>query len=157
MNFATQLSCWPSLWLSVDCQNWIGNGMPAWNSSILSTQFDFSNWNRIKLFKLSMDSNPQTINCNRCRKSRKCDTVAALAALAAGSALLDAVGFPVPLGTPRYHTFVIVCLSRCLTDRLTGGDCCVLLADRLIVSFLLCLPYSLRPVHSPCAVSTFHW
>ena len=44
-----------------------------------------------------MDSNPQTINCNRCRKSRKCATVSALAAL------LDRV----PLGTPRYHTFVI--------------------------------------------------
>ena len=103
MNFATQLSCWPSLWLSVDCQNWIGIGMSAWNSSILSTQFDFSNWNRIKLFKLSVNSNPQTINCNRCRKTRKSATVSAVSAV---GPLVDRVGFPGLRGTARYHTFV---------------------------------------------------
>ena len=51
-----------------------------------------------------MDSDPQTINCNRCRRSRKCDTVAAL------TALLDRDHFLMPLGTPRYHTFVTVLL-----------------------------------------------
>ena len=50
-----------------------------------------------------MDSNPQTINCNRCRKSRNCATVCPLAAL---SAFLDRVGFPGPVGTARYPTFV---------------------------------------------------
>ena len=57
-----------------------------------------------------MNSNPQTINCNRCRKSRKCDTVCPGCPLSAGSALLDRVGFPGPRGTPRYHTFVTVYL-----------------------------------------------
>ena len=60
-----------------------------------------------------MDSNPQTINCNRCRKSRKCDTGSAVAA---GATLLDRVGFPGPRGTPRYHTFVIYFIGLSLTS-----------------------------------------
>ena len=62
MNVTTQLSCWPSLWLSVDCQNWIGNCMPAWNWSILrrnlifriETELNFSNCQWILVHRLSI-------------------------------------------------------------------------------------------------------
>ena len=50
--------------------------------------------------------NPETINCYGCRNFFKSDTVSALCPLATLAALLDRVYFLMPLGTPRYHTFV---------------------------------------------------
>ena len=85
--------------------------------NILSRQLYFWNWNRNKRFKLSVDSNPQTINCERCRKSRQCDTIGPL------SALVDRVHLLMPLGTPRYNTFVM-----------PWAVCCV-----YAVSCLLCI------------------
>ena len=95
-----------------------------------------------------MDSNPQTINCNRCRKSRKCDTVYPVYAVCP---LLDAVGFPVPLGTPRYHTFVtaqqlhfqVRCVLRTkapeTTELCTCISCFVSMSVSVSVSASVCL------------------
>ena len=74
--------------------------------------------------------------CHRCRKSQKSDTVSALGPL---SALLDRVGFSVPPGTPRYHTFVMLwftvvyCASLCFTVL-----CCALLCFAVLYCALLC-------------------
>ena len=74
-----------------------------------------------------MDSNPQTINCNRCRKSRKCATVCPL------SPFSDRVGFPGPLDTPHYHTFVnhLLCIICYLL--------CIIYCLLCIIYYLLCI------------------
>ena len=62
----------------------------------IETELDFSNCQRILIQRLSIAIDAENL-----------ENVTQFAALSALAALLDRVGFLVPLGTPRYHTFVI--------------------------------------------------